>query len=74
MYSVQIPAQARKIVVRQLSSNFRDATEIVEFAVPTAAALPPGHVLVKNIFVGINASDVSFFFALFVYKRPEFSF
>ena len=55
--AASIPATTRKIVVRQLSANFVEATELVE--APLANPLPAGHVLVRNCHVGINASDVS---------------
>jgi NADPH:quinone reductase-like Zn-dependent oxidoreductase/short-subunit dehydrogenase len=54
----QLPAEARKIIVRELSTNFREATEICSFAIPSS--LPPGTVLIKNLYVGVNASDINF--------------
>lgn len=44
-------------VVHTLTHNFRDATQIVR----TQLKLPmePKHVLVKIIYAGVNASDVS---------------
>lgn len=44
-----------------LSHNFRSATRIVrtELRLP----LKPDHVLLKVIYAGVNASDVSFFFS-----------
>ena len=44
-------------VVHKLSSNFRDATKIV--TVPYDLPVKPGHILIKYLHVGINASDVS---------------
>lgn len=47
----------RSVQVHTLSKDFRAATEIIEVAeLPTAAA---GHVVVKNHFVGINATDIN---------------
>jgi hypothetical protein len=51
-----VPASARKVVVQRLSTDFREATAIVWAAVPNPP--PPGTVLVRNCYVGINASDV----------------
>jgi NADPH-dependent curcumin reductase CurA/NADP-dependent 3-hydroxy acid dehydrogenase YdfG len=57
----EIPSQARKIVVTRLSPNFRQATEIVTFPLPkTSSQIPEGCVLIKNLYCGINASDVNF--------------
>ncbi|KAJ7553369.1 hypothetical protein O6H91_06G095600 [Diphasiastrum complanatum] len=61
-YSVHVippvPSTFRKVVVTTLSNNFRAATKIV-----TVQFKPPvkdGHVLVKYLYVGVNASDVNF--------------
>jgi NADPH-dependent curcumin reductase CurA len=51
-----LPTTYRKLVARKLSRNFRDATEIVEVPLPTPA---PHEILVKNLFAGVNASDVN---------------
>ncbi|XP_052824817.1 prostaglandin reductase-3 [Octopus bimaculoides] len=53
----QLPSTFRKLVVNQLSKSFRDAVSIKEVQMPKPAA---GEVLVKNRFVGINASDINF--------------
>ncbi|KAJ1535934.1 Prostaglandin reductase 3 [Cladochytrium tenue] len=52
---------ARKLVVRKLSNDFDEATELVTFD-PAAIlrALPPGHVAIRHRYVGINASDVNY--------------
>nr|CCC94099.1 unnamed protein product [Trypanosoma congolense IL3000] len=47
----------KRIVVRRLSTNFRDATEIVTSAIPTH--LKSTELMVRNHFVGINASDIN---------------
>lgn len=47
----------RKLVVTQLSSNFRAATKIVMAPIPTASA---GQVLIRNVMAGVNASDINF--------------
>ncbi|XP_047325266.1 prostaglandin reductase-3-like [Impatiens glandulifera] len=56
--NLQLPKSFEKIVVDTLSHNFRSATSIVQTPVPLP--IEPGHVLVKVIYVGVNASDVNF--------------
>jgi len=53
-----IPSTFEKVVVHRLDNNFRQATKIER----TYLKLPikPGHVLVKNIYAGVNASDVNY--------------
>lgn len=48
---------SRRIIVNKLTSDFRAATKIVEEKIP-----PPGkrEMVIKNLSVGINASDVNF--------------
>mmetsp|Transcript_59455 Transcript_59455/g.124243 ORF Transcript_59455/g.124243 Transcript_59455/m.124243 type:complete len:347 (-) Transcript_59455:105-1145(-) len=48
----------RKIVVERLSSNFREATKIVTYNL--AQKPNPGHIFVRNVLCGINASDINF--------------
>ncbi|CAN9514089.1 unnamed protein product [Ophioblennius macclurei] len=52
-----IPSAMRKLVVTKLSPNFREAVSAQTVAVPT-----PGDadLLVRNRFVGINASDINY--------------
>ncbi|XP_030248680.1 prostaglandin reductase 3 [Sparus aurata] len=52
-----IPSSMRKLVVNKLSPNFREAVSMQSVAVPT-----PGDadLLVRNRFVGINASDINY--------------
>ncbi|KAM4579635.1 prostaglandin reductase 3-like isoform 1-T1 [Odontesthes bonariensis] len=52
-----IPSSMKKLVVTKLSSNYREAVAVQSVAVPT-----PGDadLLVRNRFVGINASDVNY--------------
>lgn len=54
----QLPRSFEKIVVHTLSHNFRDATRVV--STPLRLPVKPGHVLVKIIYAGVNASDVNF--------------
>ncbi|XP_070199589.1 prostaglandin reductase-3-like isoform X2 [Littorina saxatilis] len=53
----QLPKMMRKIVVTQLGSNFSQVTKLIEAPVPVPG---PGQVLVRNRYVGINASDVNY--------------
>ncbi|CAL9705360.1 unnamed protein product [Knipowitschia caucasica] len=52
-----IPGAMRKLVVTKLSQNFREAVSVQAVSVPT-----PGNdeLLVRNRFVGINASDINY--------------
>lgn len=52
-----LPTQFRKLVATALGTNFREVTRIV--SVPLAA--PRGaEVLVRNVYAGVNASDINF--------------
>ncbi|CAG9570997.1 oxidoreductase-like_protein [Leishmania major strain Friedlin] len=48
----------RHIVARELSTNFRAVASIVEAPFPTV--LHPKAILVKNKYLGVNASDINF--------------
>lgn len=48
----------RKVVVQRLSVNFKEATKII--TVPFPAKLRNTEILVKNKYLGINASDINF--------------
>lgn len=48
----------RKIIGTKLSTNFREATAIVE--APFPKELKPTELLVRNVYCGINASDINF--------------
>jgi len=52
-----LPQSIRKVVVTTLSNNFRKAVELQSAALPK---VKDGCILVKNRFVGINASDINF--------------
>ncbi|XP_051576597.1 prostaglandin reductase 3-like isoform X2 [Myxocyprinus asiaticus] len=52
-----IPASMRKMVVTKLSPNFREAVCIQNALVPTPA---DGDLLIRNRYVGINASDINY--------------
>ncbi|CAG5133330.1 unnamed protein product [Candidula unifasciata] len=53
----RIPSKMRTIIVKKLASNFREATEIVEVEIPKPG---PKEILVKNRYVGVNASDINY--------------
>ncbi|XP_059156016.1 prostaglandin reductase-3-like [Physella acuta] len=57
MASRKIPASMRQIIVKKLGTNFREVTEIVEARIPSPG---PKQILVKNKFLGINASDINY--------------
>ncbi|VDI25798.1 Hypothetical predicted protein [Mytilus galloprovincialis] len=52
-----LPSTYKKIVAVKFGTNFRDVTKVVDAPMPVPEE---GQVLVKNRFVGINASDVNF--------------
>ncbi|GMI83653.1 hypothetical protein like AT1G49670 [Hibiscus trionum] len=56
--SSQLPQSFEKVVVHKLSHNFRDATHIVRAQLKLP--IESGHVLLKIIYAGVNASDVNF--------------
>ena len=51
------PDSTRALVVTELGNKFRDVTEIRSVPLSTP---PRGHVLVKNKFLGMNASDINY--------------
>lgn len=53
-------ASSLQIQVHTLSSDFNAATRIVTAPLPAASALPPGTLLLRRVFVGINASDINY--------------
>ena len=54
-----LPTVMKKYVVQRLTTKFRDAVELVTVPCPTESDLGPGQLLVRNRFVGINASDIN---------------
>ncbi|PWA97987.1 ARP protein (REF) [Artemisia annua] len=56
--TVKIPQSIEKVIVHTLSHNFRSATCVVR--APLKLPIKPGHVLLKIIYAGVNASDVNF--------------
>ncbi len=64
-----LPKTYRKLVVKRFSRNFREATEIVE----TPLEMPgPGQVLVRNLYAGVNASDVNISAGVYPLGDPPF--
>jgi NADPH-dependent curcumin reductase CurA len=60
----------REVVVHTLSTDFRAATKIVTHAdLPTAS---PGHVVIKNRFLGVNATDINVTNGVFNDGPPPF--
>ncbi|VDI02679.1 uncharacterized protein MGAL_10B037349 [Mytilus galloprovincialis] len=57
MASRQLPSTMKKLVVTKISQKFRDVVKITQESLPNPGA---GEVLVKNRFVGINASDINY--------------
>ncbi|XP_064197762.1 prostaglandin reductase 3-like [Anguilla rostrata] len=52
-----IPSSMKKLVVTKLSQNFREAVSLQIVPVPTPG---DGDLLIRNRFVGINASDINY--------------
>ena len=48
---------SRKLIAEKISRNFREATKIIDVALPAPSEK---EVLIQNFYVGINASDVNF--------------
>ena len=53
-----LPASFLKVRVARLSEDFAAATEVV--SAPMPGAIPPGHVLMRRLYAGVNASDINF--------------
>nr|GEY88300.1 ARP protein [Tanacetum cinerariifolium] len=56
--NVKIPQSFEKVTIHTLSHNFLSATSVVR--APLKLPIIPGHVLLKVIYAGVNASDVNF--------------
>lgn len=50
----------RRVIATRLSTDFVSCTTLETLPIPTAASLKMGEVLVRNHFVGINASDINY--------------
>jgi len=55
--STSLPITFKKLICQKLTTDFKEATSIVSTNVQQ---LKPNEVLIKNRFVGINASDINF--------------
>ncbi|CAI5494802.1 unnamed protein product [Closterium sp. Naga37s-1] len=53
-----LPSTFQKLVVQRLSSDFRQATSIIEAPLPLP--VPAGKVLLRVRYAGVNASDVNY--------------
>lgn len=57
----QLPQAYHKIQVVRLTPKFREAVQAVTVEMPSVpAGIPAGQVLVRRLFVGINASDINY--------------
>jgi NADPH-dependent curcumin reductase CurA len=65
-----LPREVTKIVGTKLSRSFRDCTTIC--CEPFPAELKPQSVVVRNIFVGINASDINYTAGTYKPLQPPF--
>ena len=65
--SVRLPLTFKKLVCTSLSQRFREAVEFKTVQL-TAADLAPNDILIKNRFVGINASDINFTAGYYYYN------
>jgi len=57
MSTAALPTSFKKLVCQKLTTNFEEAVHVVTANVPSLKA---NEVLVKNRFVGINASDINY--------------
>jgi hypothetical protein len=56
----QLPASYPAVVINRLGSDFRAVSSVAVRSMPAAASLPPGQVLVRRLWAGVNASDVNY--------------
>ena len=54
---MSFPETTRAVVVKELGNKFREVTELRSLPL---AKPPPGHAIVKNKYVGMNASDINY--------------
>lgn len=57
MAAQRLPSTIKKLIVTQISQKFRDVVKITQDKMPNPGA---GEVIVKNRYVGINASDINY--------------
>lgn len=65
------PSNYKKVVVTELSKDFRKSTAVVEAHLPEE--VPQGHVRIAITYVGINASDLNFVNGSY-FKAPKLPF
>jgi len=63
------PKTYKKLVVKQLSRDFRAAVDIVEVDFPIPA---PNEIVVRNLYAGVNASDVNIAAGVYFVNTPPF--
>jgi hypothetical protein len=57
----RLPGSYQKLQVARLTPKFREAVQTVTVRMPAVpAGIPAGQVLVRRLFVGINASDINY--------------
>jgi hypothetical protein len=57
----RLPQSYQKLQVSRLTPKFREAVQTVTVGMPAVpAGIPAGQVLVRRLFVGINASDINY--------------
>jgi NADPH-dependent curcumin reductase CurA len=57
-FSNMVPDLYKKVVIKELTRDFAKATQVVTVQAP--ASLKPTEVLVRNIYAGVNASDINY--------------
>eukprot|EP01112_Ceratiomyxa_fruticulosa_P005624 TRINITY_DN1635_c0_g1_i2.p1 TRINITY_DN1635_c0_g1~~TRINITY_DN1635_c0_g1_i2.p1 ORF type:complete len:363 (+),score=54.38 TRINITY_DN1635_c0_g1_i2:133-1221(+) len=67
---MSIPKETRKWVVHKLSNNFSEATKLETVSLPSNP--PDGHLIVKNHYLGINASDINWTSGKYAPIQPPF--
>jgi len=67
---INLPSSFKKIVVKKLTTNFAEATEIITAQMPNPKA---GEVIIKSKYMGVNATDINITKGrYFVGSKPPF--
>ncbi|GLC40673.1 hypothetical protein PLESTB_000034100 [Pleodorina starrii] len=69
--SGDLPGEYKKIVITSLSPNFRTAARCVTAPLPPLRVPPPGRLLVRRVFAGVNASDINYSSGRYHSSRSE---
>lgn len=64
---MSLPSHYRKVVITRFDKDFRAATDIQEVPMPEPAA---NEILVRNMFAGVNASDVNISAGVYFASEP----